>query len=96
MIRKEEVQHIAHLARIHLTDEEVEKFQKELSSILEYVEQLRKIDTKDVDPLDTGTFAHSVMREDEVFHDAKQAAEVLREVPMRKDGYVKVKAILRV
>lgn len=49
MITKEEVQHIAKLARLGLTENEIEKFRKELSSILDYVEKLKEVDVSGVE-----------------------------------------------
>ncbi|MDP2664107.1 MAG: Asp-tRNA(Asn)/Glu-tRNA(Gln) amidotransferase subunit GatC, partial [bacterium] len=48
MISKEEVKHIAKLARLGLSDKEIGKFQKDLSSILDYVEKLKKVDVSGV------------------------------------------------
>ncbi|MDI6603013.1 MAG: Asp-tRNA(Asn)/Glu-tRNA(Gln) amidotransferase subunit GatC [Patescibacteria group bacterium] len=50
MISKEEVQHIAKLARLGLTEKEVKKFQKELSSILDYIEKLKEVDISKIEP----------------------------------------------
>ena len=48
-ISKEEVEHIAKLARLQLSPEEVVKYQAELSSILDYIEQLKQVDTSGID-----------------------------------------------
>lgn len=93
MISREEVQHIAHLARIKLTDEEIEKFQMELSLILDYMETLKKVDTKNIIPLTGATFLHNRMRKDEPVLGPEVAAAVLNEAPEKHNGYVKVKAI---
>ena len=66
-ISKKEVEHIADLARLELSDEEVEKFTKQLTSVLEYVDQLKELDL----PADAPEMAHAaglenVLREDEV------------------------------
>ena len=45
-LTKQQVEHIASLARLELTDQEKEKFTKELSSILDYFEQLKEVDTE--------------------------------------------------
>jgi len=50
MISKEEVQHIAKLARLGLTEKEIKKFQKELSSILDYIEKLKEVDVSSIEP----------------------------------------------
>jgi len=94
------VKHIAKLARLGITEQEEEKFQKELSSILDYVGELNKIDTEGVEPMSGGTDLINVFREDEA--EIKKTPErkllekekLLSQVPETKDGYVKVKAIL--
>ena len=57
MISKKEVEHIAKLARIGLTSGEIEKFQKELSSILDYFEKLEEVDVSEAEPT-----SHSITR----------------------------------
>ena len=94
MLSREEVQHIAHLARITLIEEEMEKFQRELSLILDYMGKLKEVDTTNVSPLTSATFLHSVMRKDEILHDTEIAIKLLKEVPELHEGYVKVKAVL--
>jgi len=60
-ISEEEVRHIAELARLELSSDEVEKFRIELSSIIEYMEQLKDIDTSGVTVFES---SRNVMRED--------------------------------
>ena len=59
-----QVRHIAKLARIEIEDNEVEKYAKELSAILEYVEQLKEVDTKGVEPTAQVTGQENVFRPD--------------------------------
>ncbi len=97
MISKEEVKHIANLARIKLTSEEGEKFSKELSSILDFVNQLNEVDTKDVKPIDQVTGLDNVMREDENPQTASKEdrERLIGQASGRKDNLVKVKAVLK-
>lgn len=100
MITKKEVQHIAKLARIKLTEQEVKKFQKELSSILDYFILLKEVDVSEVEP----TFhpaehflkrKASATREDvEKPQDIEAVNRLVEAAPERKDRYVKVKPIL--
>ena len=62
----DDVRHIAKLARLTLSDQEVEKFSKELSSILAYVELLQEVDTKGVEPTAHVTGLSNELREDTV------------------------------
>ncbi len=94
-LSKEQVEHIAKLARLGLTEQENKKFRKELSSILDFVEQLNKAKTEKVEPTAQVTGLENVSRQDKSRTKTKQEAEkLLKLVPEIKDGYVKVKAIL--
>jgi aspartyl-tRNA(Asn)/glutamyl-tRNA(Gln) amidotransferase subunit C len=61
----EEVQHIAKLARLELTDEQQEHYREQLSAILDYVAKLRTLDTTDVPPTAGGGLTQMVLRHDE-------------------------------
>ena len=94
MISKKQVEHMAKLARIELTDQEKEKFTKELSSILDYVEQMNKVDTKNIEPIKQITGLKDVMREDKVGKKEKTKDKLLKQAPKRKQDYFKVPKIL--
>ena len=100
-INSEQVQHIAKLARIELTDQEKRKFQKELSSILDYVEKLNKIGTSKIERIAQITGLKDVMREDTRMKmrikselDTNVQKKILKQVPDKKDNYIKVPKIL--
>ena len=63
MISKEEVKHIAKLARLGLSEKETEKFQKELSSILDYIEKLKEVDVSGVPEMTHAVETKNVFRE---------------------------------
>jgi aspartyl-tRNA(Asn)/glutamyl-tRNA(Gln) amidotransferase subunit C len=65
MISKEEVKHIAKLARLGLTEKEIEKMQKELSSILDYIEKLKEVNISKIEPTSHSIEMENVMRIDE-------------------------------
>lgn len=65
-LSKDDVRHVAKLARLTLTDAEVERFTKDLGGIFDLIEKLREVDTKDVSPTAQVTGLSSVLREDEV------------------------------
>ena len=65
-LTKDQVRHIAKLARLKLSDEEVEKFTTELTSILLYVEMLQSVDTKGVEPTEQVTGLQNSLREDSI------------------------------
>jgi len=93
MLTKDEVKKIAILARIELTEAEVEKFQKELSTVLEYVEDLKKVSTDGVEEVCQVTGLVNIQREDKVVT-ADNHEQIFSQAPEMKDGYYKVKAIL--
>lgn len=94
MISKEEVEHIAKLARLELTEKEVEKMQKDLTEILGYFDLLKKAPKpKSVEGNKMGNL--SATRKDEIrFKDNGLAEKLVAAAPDKKDGYIKVKAIL--
>jgi aspartyl/glutamyl-tRNA(Asn/Gln) amidotransferase C subunit len=95
MISKEEVQHIAKLARLGLTEKEIGKFQKELSSILDYMEKLKEVDVEKIEPT-----SHSIKIENVIREDKSEAKEIetrrklVEMAPEKKEGYLKTKPIL--
>ena len=96
MITKREVQHIAKLARLGLTQNEVEKFQKELSSILDYIEKLKEVDISKVEPTSHSIKVENIMRGDTPEEKKLETREKLIEMaPETKEGFLKVKSILK-
>ena len=93
MLTQEEVQKIAVLARIALSAEEVEKFQKDLSTVLDFVEALKAVNTDGVIEVSQVTGLENVQRTDEAVMSDKHQ-EIFKNAPEIKDGYYKVKAIL--
>ena len=88
-----QVEHIAALARIELTDEEVESFGQQLSHILEQFELLRQLDTTDVPPTGHAADLNTVTRED-VAQDCLPPEDVLSNAPRREGELFRVKAVL--
>ena len=88
-ISKEQVEHIAKLARIEIKD--VGKFQKDLSAILDYVKQLEKVNTKNVNRIAQITDLEDIVREDVA---GKSLKDVLKNVPDKKGDLIKVPKIL--
>lgn len=96
MISKEQVKHIAALARLSLSEKELKKFQKELSAILDFVEKLNKADTGKAEPIKQVSGLKNVMREDNVKKIEGQRdfrKKFLENAPATKGGYLKVKAV---
>lgn len=90
---KIDVTHVAKLANLPLTDEEKKKFEKQLSSILEYIEKLNEVGTKDVEPASQVTGLENVTREDAASPSLSQE-EALSNTSEKHNGLFKVPAIL--
>lgn len=93
MLTQDQVIKVAQLARIRLAETEVEKFQQQLSTILDYVEELKKVDTEGLEEVSQVTGLVNVQREDRVVA-ADNHEDIYKNAPEMKDGYYKVKAIL--
>jgi len=94
-ITKEQVAKIAKLARLKLTDKELEMFTGQLGDILEYMEVLDEVDTEGVEPTSQVTGLTNVMREDEVESDFCTKDELLDCSPLPVErGQIKVKKVL--
>ncbi|MFH1769444.1 MAG: Asp-tRNA(Asn)/Glu-tRNA(Gln) amidotransferase subunit GatC [Parcubacteria group bacterium] len=95
-ITKTEVDHIARLARIELTDKEEEKMTQEIGAILEYFEKLKEVDTEGVEPTAHVTGSENIFREDDSPHEpGEYSKKILDQAPDKKDDFVKVKGILK-
>lgn len=93
-LTREDVLKLARLARLDLTDDEVEAYRKELSSVLQYVAQLDQIDTEGLEPTTQVTGLKNVMREDQVIDYGVSPADLLRLAPAVQDGHIKVKRMI--
>ena len=87
------VKHIAKLANLPLSGKEEQKFKKQLSSILKYVEKLNKIDTKNIESTSQVTGLENVIGDDEATPSLEQE-EVLSNTKQKHNGFFKVKGIL--
>ncbi len=89
----EQVQHVALLARLGLTEAEVERFQQQLSNILENFEILQEVDTTNIPATAQPITLYNVFREDEI-KDSYSRQDILVNAPSRDDNCFKVRAIL--
>lgn len=92
-ITAKEVQHVAKLARLSLSEEETEKFAGQLSAILKYAEKLNELDTDGIEPTSHPMPLVNVMRDDEV-RPSWPLESVLKNAPDEEDGQFKVPAVL--
>jgi aspartyl-tRNA(Asn)/glutamyl-tRNA(Gln) amidotransferase subunit C len=88
-----QVEHVANLARLALTQEEKELFREQLSSILDHAERLQAVDTDAIPPTATVLPLQNVLRDDEV-RPSLPREEALANAPAAEDGYFRVPAVL--
>lgn len=94
-LTKDEVRDIALLARIGVTDEEINLYQKDMSSVLGYFEKLQEVDTEGVEEIGHITGVTDVYRSDDVIEMDDEGKElIMNSIPSKKDGYIKVKSVL--
>jgi aspartyl-tRNA(Asn)/glutamyl-tRNA(Gln) amidotransferase subunit C len=89
----EEVRHIALLARVGMTDDEVELMRDQLSNILGHFDSLQELDTDGVEPTGHAADVETVMREDRVAESIDRD-DALSNVPRREGDFVRVRAVL--
>ncbi len=93
-LTRDDVLKLAQLARLDLTDDEVEEFASELTEILQYVEQLSAVDVTGLKPTHQITGLNNVTRDDEIRDYGYDPKELLNNVPEVKDGMLKVKRMI--
>ena len=92
MISTDDVKHVAKLARLELTEEEIDKYSKQLGDILKYVEQMNEVDTTGIEPMPHAIPVYNVMREDVVKYEQTKE-EMLANAPFEEDGFFRVPKI---
>ena len=92
-ISREEVKTIAELAKLTLTEDEINMFQEQLSNVLEYAELLQQVDTTDIPPTTSAIPLHNVMRADET-RLSLDNEDALYNAPAAEDRSFRVKAVL--
>jgi aspartyl-tRNA(Asn)/glutamyl-tRNA(Gln) amidotransferase subunit C len=94
MLSQEEVKNIAHLARIGVTEEETEKYRKDLSAVLDFFQELQSLDTEGIEPIGHITGRVSEAREDGTDDFGASGKEAIRKnFPESKDRFLKVKSV---
>lgn len=93
-LTRDDVLKLARLARLKLSDEEIARFQGEITAILQYVEQLQSVDLNDVEPTYQVTGLSNVTRDDVVKDYGATTEELLKNALATEDGQIKVKRII--
>jgi len=92
LITKKDVEHVAKLARLELSEQEKEKYTEQFSNILDYFNQLKEVNTENIEPMVHVLPVRNVMREDKAEY-ASNKEEILKNAPVEEDGYFKVPKI---
>ncbi|TDO99872.1 Asp-tRNA(Asn)/Glu-tRNA(Gln) amidotransferase subunit GatC [Marinomonas balearica] len=92
-LEKQDVQKIAHLARLSLSDQDAEEYKHSLSSVLDLVEQMQSVDTEGVEPLSNPLEATQRLREDVVTEQDRREA-FLSNAPLTESGLFLVPKVI--
>jgi len=92
-ITREEVRHVATLFRLGLSEEDIARFQEQLSQIIDYFQVLQQLDTEGVEPTSHTLALENVMRADEP-QPSFPPEDILANAPMPEDGFFRVRAVL--
>ena len=92
MITIKDVEHVAKLARLELTEEEKELYTKQLGDVLKYVDQMNEVDTSNVEPMSHAVDFVNVMREDKVVYEQTKEA-LMANAPDEENGFFRVPKI---
>ncbi len=87
------VRRIARLARLKITDEEAKGLEKELSGILDWVEQLKQVDTQSVEPM-TRVVAQELKMRQDLVNDGAKADDIVRNAPLSEDHFFVVPKVV--
>ena len=92
-ITKKEVEHVARLARLALSENEKENFTEQLGKILHHIERLNKLDTAQVSPTAHPFFSKTVWREDKTYR-WSESEPILENAPEKEESFFKVKKVI--
>src|SRR5438876_11619921 len=94
-LSRDDVLKLARLARLTLTEDEITRYQSELSEILQYVEQLQSVDVAGLEPTSQVTGLTNVMREDIIIDYGLTPDDLLGIAPAKEGRLVKVKRMIK-
>jgi len=92
-ITREEVRHVATLFRLGLSEEDIARFQEQLSQIIDYFQVLQQVDTEGVEPTSHTLALENVMRDDEP-RPSFPPEDILANAPLPANGFFRVRAVL--
>ena len=92
-ITSDEVRHLSVLARVGMTDDEIDRMRDQMSHILDNIDVLNQVDTEGVEPTGHSVDVDSVMREDEPTP-SSSVDDVMANAPDREEDHIRVRAVL--
>lgn len=92
-VNADQVRHVARLARLALSDDEIDRMVPELNNILDWVEQLGEVDTDGVEPL-TAVIENHLRLRDDVVNDGNVRDDVLKNAPDAQHGFFAVPKVI--
>lgn len=92
-LSKKEIEHLAKLARLELTEDEKKLYSEQLSSVLDYFNKLQEVNTEKVEITSQVTGLENITREDKVVESGVEK-ELIKEAPDQEDNQIKTKAVL--
>lgn len=94
-LTKIDVKHVAKLAKLYLSEDEIDNYLKQLSSVIDYISELSEVNTESVEPTSQTTGLENIFRSDEIIGDNRLSQEeALSGSENVYNGYFKVAAIL--
>jgi len=87
-----EVERVARLARLELTENEKQKLTQDMGEILDYIGELNQAETKNIEPISQISGLSNIARADEITNE-NQRDQMLQNAPETKDGFIKVKKV---
>jgi len=93
MISKQEVEYVAHLARLEIDDAQKDKFTSQLNDILLYIDKLNELDTKGVEPMSHAIAVTNAFREDKV-HKSLGTEKTLANAPDARGEFFRVPKVI--
>jgi aspartyl-tRNA(Asn)/glutamyl-tRNA(Gln) amidotransferase subunit C len=93
-VTKNEVEHIAKLAKLKFDENEIDDFTSQLNTILEYVDKLNELDTENVSPLSHPIEGQNVFRED-ILKESIPTSEALKNASQKNNEYFKVPKVIK-
>jgi aspartyl-tRNA(Asn)/glutamyl-tRNA(Gln) amidotransferase subunit C len=96
LINKEKLKHLAELAKIDLSEEELEKFLEDLNNILNYVDEIKDLNLDQFEPMIGGVVQKLELREDEVeIENDETKTLIIDQFPDKKENYLKISKIIK-